>query len=214
MLAQLKKQNGYLTVEVTLVFTLILFSLMVIIFLGIFLYQQTALQSSVQMIASQGAAMYASGSTELTTAERPLASYKNQDPYVNFIDSPAKTAAVNSISTAIAVASNQNEIRKGANELSGAIFKRDFISAKVIVSAARDYTMPIVSAANTFGLVSPLKVNAAAAAPVTNPVEVIRMTDICTDALMYFETSRTVIEKLVFYQGKVAGFIQGLDISE
>lgn len=214
MFAEFKNQNGYLSVEITLVFTMILFSLMLIVFLGISLYQQTALQSSVQIIASQGAAMYASGSAELTTAGRSLASYKNQNPYVNFADSSAKRGAENSIRAAIAAASNQNEVYKGSNPSAGARIERSFFSQSVIVNAARDFTMPVVSIADTFGLTSPIRISVAAAAPVTNPVEVIRTTDICADALMYFDTTAAVIERLGYFQGKVTGFIQGIDISE
>jgi hypothetical protein len=214
MINKLKNQNGYMTVEVVLVFTLVLFSIMLIIYLGIALYQQVALQSSAQIISSQGATMYASGSSELTTAQRPLISYHNQNPYVNFLDGSKKASAEAAIKSAIATAANQNEVYKGSNNSTDAKITRQFISQKVIVNATRDYTMPIVSVAQTFGLNSPFKVNATASAPITNPVEVIRTTDICVDALMYFDVTNTVITKLGYYKEKVIGFINGLDISE
>lgn len=211
----IREQNGYMTLEVTLVFTVILFSLLLIIFLGISLYQQVALQSSVQIVASQGATMYASGSTQMATAQRSLASFKDQNPYINFLNGSAnKAAAESAICSAIAIAANQNEVYRGSNNATSAVIDKKFISQKVIVNATRDYTMPIVSVANTFGLNSPLKVDVTAAAPVTNPVEVIRTTDICIDALMYFDTTNAVITKLGEYKGKVIGFINGLDISE
>ena len=215
MLMLLKEQKGYLTVELTIVFTTIFFSLLLIIFLGIALYQQVALQSSVQLVASQGATMYGSGSTQMVTALKPLSLFKHQNPYINFLNSSDnKAAAESAIQSAIASASKQNEIYKGSNNSVNATIVRKFVSQKVVVNATRDYTMPIASVAATFGLTSPLKVNVTAAAPVTNPVEVIRTTDICIDALLYFEVTEEAIRQLGEYKGKVIGFINGLDISE
>ena len=214
MLRQLRKQDGYFTVEVTLVFTVVLFSLMLIIFLGIALYQQVALQSSVQLIASQGATMYTSGSTELATSQRSLASYKNHNPYIDFLDSSTKTMAESIIRSAIAKEANQKAVYNGSNNTTGAKIERKFVAQKVIVSASRDYTLPILSIANTFGLASPFKVDVSAAAPISDPVEKIRTADICVDALMYFDATRTVLEKLQGYKAKVVDFVNGIDIGK
>ena len=46
MLAKSRKQNdGYLTIELTLVFQVLFFSLMLILFMGMVLYQEVKLQS-------------------------------------------------------------------------------------------------------------------------------------------------------------------------
>jgi Tfp pilus assembly protein PilV len=209
----LRKQGGYLTLEVILVFTVVLFSLLLLIYLGIALYQQVSLQSSVQLVASQGATMYASGSAEPATAARSLESYKDQNPYVNFLDASARAEAESNIRAAIATAANQHEVYKGSNNTTDAEIKRDFVAQKVIVRASRDYAMPVASVGEMFGLNSPLKVDVAAAAPVTNPVEVIRTADICVDLLLYFDGTKTVIEKLGYYRDKAIGFMNGLDIS-
>jgi Flp pilus assembly protein TadG len=214
MLKRLRNQDGYITLEVTFVFTIIFFSLILIIFIGINLYQQVALQSSVQIIASQGAAMHAAKSNEVETGKRTESSYKDQNPYINFINIYRNSNVENILSKAVEKLSNQNEIYSGTNKTYSANIEREFMAQNIVVSTSREYKMPIVSAAEAFGIKSPFKINAVASAPVTNPVELIRTVDICADALMYFDETAGVIEKFSDYREKLIKFIGKLDIEE
>lgn len=56
----MKKEKGYLTVEMTLVFSVVFFSLLMLMFMGMVLYQQVNLQSLAVRTSSRGAVIYGS----------------------------------------------------------------------------------------------------------------------------------------------------------
>ena len=73
MLAKSRKHNdGYLTIELTLVFQVLFFSLMLILFMGMVLYQEVKLQSLAVRASERGSVVYSSRVRDMSSTEKTL----------------------------------------------------------------------------------------------------------------------------------------------
>ena len=77
----MKKEKGYLTVEMTLVFSVVFFSLLMLMFMGMVLYQQVNLQSLAVRTSSRGAVIYGSRMEDMETGVKKLSDFEDRDPY-------------------------------------------------------------------------------------------------------------------------------------
>lgn len=70
-----KSEKGEFTVEATIVFTISFMALIIIMYVGIVMYQHVHLQSVTDRIASRGAMMYATRTTNMETG------YKSKEAF-------------------------------------------------------------------------------------------------------------------------------------
>ena len=78
-----KRQDGYLTVEASIVFSVLFFSLILILFVGMVLYQEVNLQSLAVRASERGGVIYSARVSDMTTGIKTLEDFKNRDPYRN-----------------------------------------------------------------------------------------------------------------------------------
>lgn len=208
----LKQEDGYFTVEVTLVFTVILFAIMLVIFIGVVLYQQVNLQSVAERTAARGAVMYSSGVVNMNTGVKD---FKQCNPYrYIFEDNDYKISAEKEIKKSLENNMGFYNVYKGSNEHTEVKVEKNLISRRVVVSAGKEYKFPIVSAANTFGIKSPFAINVSATSEVTDPVEFIRNTDLCVDIIKESSSGNELMTKMSSLKDKIIEFVNKLNISD
>ena len=89
---RLKVQDGYLTIETTMVFSVLFFSLILILFVGMVMYQNVNLQSIAVQASERGSVVYSSRVADMTTGVKTLDDFLIRDPYRNvpFMDGGSK----------------------------------------------------------------------------------------------------------------------------
>lgn len=78
-----KKRDGYMTIELTIIFPAIFFSLILILFMGMVLYQEVSLHSLAVEASERGSVVYSSRVSDMTTGIKTLDDFKIRDPYRN-----------------------------------------------------------------------------------------------------------------------------------
>jgi hypothetical protein len=210
--AHIKKGNddGYLTIEVTIVFSVILFSLLLILFVGIVLYQEVQLQSAAERTAGRGALMYASGLKDMETGMKTSEDYRNSNPY-RYLFGNGKDAAVGRMKVYMGEKIGLHNLYTGDGATSEADITGWLIAQKASAKAANQYHMPILAVAETFG-VSTIKIDAEAVAAVTDTPEFIRTADFILDEVNRFKAARDVMEKLGELKDKISSTANLLNI--
>ena len=182
-----KSQAGYLTIEITIVFTTLFFSLLFILFMGMVLYQEVNVQSLAMRTAERGSVIYSSRVSDMAAGEKKLADFAIRDPYRNvpFMDSGKKKDYKNLLNKYIDENLGRNSILNGVMNNQGdyVTIKDNFISKKIVVNIQAGYTMPVDSIPKMFGMDGPFEVNTTATAVVVDTPEFVRNVDIVTDVL-------------------------------
>lgn len=187
------KKDAYMTVESVFVVPTILIAIMILIFMGIVMYQQSALYSLAARSSSRASLLYTSCAKDMETGAISYNDFKKRHPYRFIWDSEAnaKTGELNSyVAANVGNGSAYTGVDKTGTyaSRSGALFK------KLYVKINMDYNNPIKGLAKTFGIGSLFKVDVLATAPVSEPVELIRNVDIAGDLLNTYASG--AMEKL------------------
>ena len=77
------RQDGYLTIELTIIFPAIFFSLILILFMGMVLYQEVSLQSLSVQASERGSVVYSSRVSDMATGIKTSEDFRIRDPYRN-----------------------------------------------------------------------------------------------------------------------------------
>lgn len=186
MLAKSRKQNdGYLTIELTLVFQVLFFSLMLILFMGMVLYQEVKLQSLAVRASERGSVVYSSRVLDMSSAEKTLADFRVRDPYRNvpFMDIGKKGEYVSLVNKYVAEEIGTGDIISGENKNAGAYTEVEdyLIEKRIKVTIRADYTLPVSSIPAMFGHEGPFGVNTTAVSAVVDSPDFVRNVDIVTD---------------------------------
>lgn len=204
----LKQEDGYFTVEITLIFTVILFAIMLVMFIGIVLYQQVNLQSIAERTAARGAVMYSSGVINMDTEVKD---FKKCNPYrYIFEDDGYKNSAEEEIKKNLEDNMGFYNVYKGSNENIEVKVDTNLLCRKVVVSASKEYKFPVLSAANTFGIKSPFEINVSASSEVMDPAEFTRNTDLGADIIK----DNSIIKKMSSLKDNINKYIKMLNISD
>lgn len=186
MLAKSRKQNdGYLTIELTLVFQVLFFSLMLILFMGMVLYQEVKLQSLAVRASERGSVVYSSRVRDMSSTEKTLEDFKVRDPYRNvpFMDIGKKGEYVSLVNKYVAEKIGTGDIISGENKNAGAYTEVEdyLIEKRIKVTIRSDYTLPVSSIPAMFGYEGPFGVNTTAVSAVVDSPDFVRNVDIVTD---------------------------------
>lgn len=180
-----KKRDGYLTIELTMVFSILFFSLLLIMFMGMVLYQEVKLQSVAVQASERGSIVYSSRVSDMTTGVKTLEDFKYRDPYrnvplINMANDGKYESLVNKY-----VASNlgSNNILSGKTRNNGNFANvENYIFAKRLkVNIESGYQLPVASVGEMFGYRGPIKVSTTATSAIVDSPDFVRNIDMVMD---------------------------------
>lgn len=181
------RTEGYMTIEITMIFTVIFFSLLLIMFMGMVLYQEVNLQSLTVQASERGSVIYSSRVSDMSTGIKTLEDFENRDPYRNvpFMDGGAKEDYRSLVNNYVAGNLGKRDVIKGTVNNSGNyVIVQDYLVAKKIkVNIQTGYEMPIGSIAEMFGHEGPFDVNTTAVSVVADAPDFVRNVDIASDVV-------------------------------
>ncbi|MGN0158812.1 MAG: TadE/TadG family type IV pilus assembly protein [Brotaphodocola sp.] len=178
-------QDGYLTIEMTIIFPAIFFSLLLILFMGMVLYQEVTMLSLSVQASERGSVTYSSRVTDMTTNIKTLEDFKNRDPYRNvpLIDNGKKEDYTRLINQYVGERIDKREILSGEKKNAGNYTTVDdyLIEKRVRVDIQTDYHIPVDAVAEMFGYDGIFDVNTTAVSVVADSPDFVRNVDIVTD---------------------------------
>ncbi len=187
-----------MTIEMTIIFPAIFFSLLLIMFMGIVLYQEVSLQGLAVRASERGAVIYSSRVSDMTTGVKTLEDFSIRDPYRNvlFLDGGAKREYIGVVNAYVDSRINQGSVlNEGEGNTENYTEVEDYLIAKrVRVRIDRTYDTPVDSIAAMFGMEGPFSVHTGATSAVLDTPEFVRNVDIVTDILSQTEVFGTVQE--------------------
>lgn len=203
------REAGYMTIEITLVFTVVFFAILLILFAGMVLYQQVHLQSAAIQASERGSVIYASRVEDIKTGQKSLADFRNRDPYryVPGFDTGVQKDFEEKLNAYVSASAGQNNILSEGKDGTGtSVDVQDyFIVRRVKVNIKSNYHIPIDGIIQMFGLNGAFDIDTTAVSTVTDPVEFMRNTDLCVDALKTTEvygSANELMGKAKEYIGK------------
>lgn len=180
-----KKRDGYLTIELTMVFSVLFFSLLLIMFMGMVLYQEVKLQSVAVQASERGSIVYSSGVSDMTTGVKTLDDFKYKDPYrnvplINMANDGKYESLVNKY---VSSNLNSNNILSGSTKNNGNFANvENYIFAKRLkVNIESGYQLPVASVGEMFGYKGPIKVSTTATSAIVDSPDFVRNIDLVMD---------------------------------
>ena len=184
---RLKVQDGYLTIETTMVFSVLFFSLILILFVGMVMYQNVNLQSIAVQASERGSVVYSSWVADMTTGVKTLDDFLIRDPYRNvpFMDGGSKEDYASIINTYINGRMGRRDIIRGEVKNSGDYVEVEdyLIEKRIKVNIRSDYQMPVNSIAEMFGRKGPFTVDTTAVSAVIDSPDFVRNVDLAMDVI-------------------------------
>lgn len=190
-----KKKDGYLSIELCIVFSAIFFSLMLILFIGMVLYQEVRLQSLAVQASERGSVVYGSQMSDMATNRKTLSDFKIRDPYRNvpFMDGGKKGEYKSLVNRYVEGKIENSNVIAGENHNdSGYVEIEDYLIAKrVKVNIRTGYQMPGGSIPEMFGHEGAFEVNTTAVSAILDAPDFVRNIDIITDVSGQTEAFQT-----------------------
>ena len=184
---RLKVQDGYLAIETTMVFSVLFFSLILILFVGMVMYQNVNLQSIAVQASERGSVVYSSRVADMTTGVKTLDDFLIRDPYRNvpFMDGGSKEDYASIINTYINGRMGRRDIIRGEVKNSGDYVEVEdyLIEKRIKVNIRSDYQMPVNSIAEMFGRKGPFTVDTTAVSAVIDSPDFVRNVDLAMDVI-------------------------------
>ena len=181
------QKKGYLTIEASIVFSAVFCSLIIILFMGMVLYQEVNLQSLAVRTSERGSVIYSSRVTDMKTGVKTLDDFTHRDPYRNvpFIDGGNKEDYKNLLNSYVAGNVGQFNVISGEIQNRGNyVTVEDYLIAKrVKVNSKGGYQMPADSIAKMFGREGPFVVNTTATSAVMDSPDFVRNVDLAMDVV-------------------------------
>ncbi len=181
----LTKQDGYLTIELTMIFPAIFLSLLLILFMGMVLYQEVTFQSLAVQASERGSVVYSSRVEDMTTGVKTLDAFEDRDPYRNIpgIDENKKKDYRSLINGYVSANLGKRDVIKGTMKNSGNYVTVDdyLISKRIRVNIKSEHKVPVDSMMEMFGLDGPFSVDTTAVAAVVDSPDFVRNVDLVMD---------------------------------
>ncbi len=180
-------QDGYLTIETTMVFSVLFFSLILILFVGMVMYQNVNLQSIAVQASERGSVVYSSRVADMSAGVKTLDDFLIRDPYRNvpFMDGGSKEDYASIINTYINCRMGRRDIIRGEVKNSGDYVEVEdyLIEKRIKVNIRSDYQMPVNSIAEMFGRKGPFTVDTTAVSAVIDSPDFVRNVDLAMDVI-------------------------------
>lgn len=193
-----KKKDGYLTIEMAIIFPAIFFSLILILYMGMVLYQEVKLQSLAVEASERGSVVYSSRVSDMSTGIKTLGDFRIRDPYRNvpFMGGRDKAAYTSLVNTYVGSRIGRGNILAQTARNQGNFTQvEDYLIAKrVRVSIQTVYRTPVDGIADMFDFQRPFEVNTAVTSAVADSPDFVRNVDIVVDVASQTEAFHTVQE--------------------
>lgn len=185
--------RGYLTIELTMIFTVIFFSLLLILFMGMVLYQEVSVQSLAVRASERGSVVYASRVADMNTGVKTPEDFKIRDPYRNipFLDGGGKRAYQALVEGYVTGQLGKNAILSGMPRQKTEVVDC-LIIKRIKVNIQCDYHMPVASIPRMFGMEGPFHINTTAVSTVVDAPDFVRNVDLASDVLKQTRLFATV----------------------
>ena len=208
-----KRQDGYLTVEASIVFSVLFFSLILILFIGMVLYQEVNLQSLAVRASERGGVIYSARVSDMTTGIKTLEDFKNRDPYRNvpFLNTFNDDAYENVIGEYVNNYLKENNVLSGERGSYNVDIINRLFSKRVKVNISNSYRMPVDSISEMFGHKGPFDVDTTAVSAVVDSPDFVRNVDMVLDVAKQtgvFETVENGYNKIMDALEKVQNLLK------
>ena len=201
-----KNERGEFTVEATIVFTITFMVIIVLLYVGIVMYQHVHMQSATDRIASRGAMMYANRTTDMGSGARSLNSFWDSDPYRYIYDGSYRSAAERAIQNSLnAALGTENALTSSGQDQATAKVKLGWFSRHVEVTGSRKFNVPFISVFHLDN--SMFDLNVKSTAHIMDMPETIRNVDYACDLLHQNQTANAAMNKIGELKGKLESFI-------
>lgn len=181
----IEDRSGMVTIEATIVFPALFFSLILILFMGLVLYQEVNLQSLAVRASERGAVVYGSRTGNMTTSIKTLDDFKYRDPYRNvpFLNTLSDGSYRGLIEQYVGSYIGDNNVLEGENPGHSVEIENYIIAKRVKVRISNGYQIPVESIGKMFGHEGPFEVNTAAVSAVTDSPDFVRNVDLALDVV-------------------------------
>ncbi len=204
----LKSEKGSFTVEATVVFVMTFMVLIFFLFVGVVMYQHVHFQSATNRVASRGAMIFTTRTTDMETGYKSSESFWNCDPYRYLFDGIGnyKGTVESKIKSKLAsTVGVENVIRANEGDSANARVSLGMFSRKVEVTGSRSFNVPFSSMFDVENSFFNLDVNSMAY--ITDMPETIRNVDFAVDLIKRNDKASNAISKVGELKDKVLGFI-------
>lgn len=172
--------RGSMTIEASILFSLIFFCIIALIYAGLLLYQQAYLQSLVDRTAQMGALSWNSPKRDMYIGRITESDLNNKDLYWRIVDSSKgdkEKKIINFISSHIGTF---GLLRAKSQDMTARV-DNCAIYNKLNVKATQTYYLPVGKLLRIFGLDETFAISAEGEAIIQEPAEFVRNTDFILD---------------------------------
>lgn len=177
---KVRRNKGSMTVEASIVIPMVLGTVMLLIYMGLLVYQHFFLQALANRAAERGAAVWSSPGKDIATGllhyggdSRAALYWRIVDPDKNDKIAKVREYILSELQAGVFVPTEEPQIDVS--------FSDYFVYKKLTVTIERRYWLPIAPILRLFHLSDRYVITARAEASVNEPVELIRNTDFVID---------------------------------
>jgi len=217
----LKRNNGSTTIEAALIFPLIFLSIIALIYVSIFLYEQAYIKSLADRAAERGAAIWKNPKSDMTISLVKLEHFKENDPYWRVSDSQEKLKEEkveqylrNSLKEYSILQSRDKKAPMNTTDIEfSAKLKNYIVYKKLVVTVEKKFKLPIEDALTVFGIDNTVVIQANSEALINEPAEFIRNTDFAIDMGKRINAAtgnglEKIIDKVNSFRNKIEEFFK------
>lgn len=205
----LKSEKGEFTVEATIVFTVTFMAIILMLYIGIVMYQHVHLQSATDRVASRGAMMYATRTTDIETGYKAPEAFWDSDPYRYIYDKGYKTEAEAAISAELKKSLGTGNVVAFSGGEPTAKVELGLLTRKVVVKGERKFSVPFLSFFDLSNSLFDIEVNSTAY--IMDMPETIRNVDYVCDMLKQNESVNKALETVGGLKEKLEKFINQIN---
>lgn len=176
----IKEESGSITIEAAIIVPIVIFSIIVIMYISLLLYQQACLQSVANNVASRGAETWGRSITSIETGRVRIDDLNNKGLYWRIFDSDKETQE-NNVREFLINKSDRFSLLKEIRKTIDIELKDYIVYKKLIVTVQATYNLPVAEFLQVFGLKKDYIVKVESEAVVNDPVEFIRNIDFIVD---------------------------------
>lgn len=217
----LKRNNGSTTIEAALIFPLIFLSIIALIYVSIFLYEQAYIKSLADRAAERGAAIWKNPKSDMTISLVKLEHFKENDPYWKIYDSQKKLKEEKieqylraSLKEYSILQSRDKKAPMNTTDIEfSAKLKNYIVYKKLVVTIEKKFKLPIGDALTVFGIDNTVVIQAKTEALINEPAEFVRNTDFAIDMGKRIDAAtgnniEKIIDKVNSFQNKIEEFFK------
>jgi hypothetical protein len=190
-----RQNKGSITVEASLIVPFVIISILAVIYMGLLLYQRAQVQSAADMAAEAGAAVWASGVSEIDTGKPKPDSFEEIKLYRRIFDNDIEERLASIESFALSTAS-RNELLHPIVTDSTAVIKDYAVCRKLEITVVKYYHIPLGNLLKIFGGSGAVEIRVKALSSIDEPVEFIRTTDFILDLEKKLENNNPSVRNL------------------